>query len=90
MSYGNGEQAIEEIKNDLIYDLALIDLSIEKRDGSEVAKTSKEINPEVSVLYISFLASHKIQSSLGCADGYIHKPMTPSEDLKEIADRYLE
>jgi len=81
--YKNGLEAIDQIENGLIYELAIIDLSLPLIDGEEVIKTSKEINPNIPVLSFSGY-SHKPKNS----DRHITKPIF-TEDLIKIIDDYF-
>ncbi|MDP3026951.1 MAG: response regulator [Nanoarchaeota archaeon] len=81
--YRDGQEAIDEIKNGLKYNLAIIDLSIPKIDGEEVINLCKQINPNIPVFSFSGY-SYKPKSS----DMHIGKPII-LEDLIEIIDSYF-
>jgi DNA-binding response OmpR family regulator len=78
--YKDGESAIDEIEDELRYDLAIIDLELPKISGEEVMKVSKKINPKIPVICISAYSR--------CPNGfnaYLTKPF-----LMESLDRTIE
>jgi len=60
VNYTIGREAVEEIRNGLHYDLALIDLSLSDMGGDEVMHISKEVNPQIPII---------------CSSGYFVKPI---------------
>ena len=82
-------RSFEEVKSilpNLSADVALIDLSLEKESGLDVARYLRKVNRSIKVVILS---SHKEEFYLVRAleinvDGYIHKDSEPEELIRGI------
>ena len=81
-TYYNGREAIKEIRNNLKYQLALVDLSLPDISGEDVIEASKEVNPNVPVIGISAF-NYKSKK----ADKYVSK--TQDEELLKTINSYF-
>ena len=81
----DGLQALEEFKAKA-FDLVILDLKLPKKDGIEVLKEMKKINPASNVLVITGYQSVSIAEEaihLG-ASNYITKPFEKDQLLKAV------
>jgi two-component system, cell cycle response regulator CpdR len=56
ISYGQGDQALEEIRNDY-FDLLLTDIVMPVMDGIELARRAAEIHPGLKIMFITGFAA---------------------------------
>lgn len=56
ISYGQGDHALEEIKNDY-FDLLLTDIVMPVMDGIELARRAAEIHPGLKIMFITGFAA---------------------------------
>ena len=86
----SGEQAVK-LQEDHFYDLAIVDLKMEKMDGLEVLAHVKEINPSTEVIVMTAFGTidSAIQAMRNGAYDYVTKPFQLSEILS-ITERALE
>jgi len=85
LPYSDSNQAIEDIKNGIEYDLALVDIAFESSrvDGVEVIKELKLKYPSKPVLVISCYSDKPTM-----ADGVFSKPLFPNK-LENMLRIYL-
>ena len=88
IGYSNGREAIENIKNELKYKLAIVDLSLpEPVSGEEVIRESKKLNPEVPVISTSGFQLSGYLHKLG-SDMHLLKPFWPDKLFEAIDSLY--
>jgi len=77
----DGELALKSFANNK-YDFCLLDVMMPKKDGFEVAKTIREINSEIPIVFITAksMQNDKIKGLTLGADDYITKPF----DFQEL------
>jgi two-component system repressor protein LuxO len=81
-TYYDGRDAIRDIKDNLKYQLALVDLSLSDISGEDVVEASKEVNPDVPVIGISAYGYKQKK-----ADKYASK--TRADDMLRMIESYL-
>ena len=86
VGYGDGLEAIEAIRGDLKYNMALIDLELPHCNGIEVMEASKKVNPNVPVILMSGYNDRPATK----ADEFIFKgELTSRDELRRLAKRYI-
>lgn len=88
VDYESGLKAIEEIQNGLKYKVAIIDLSLDDIDGSEVIEVSKRVNPDAYVISSSIWFLEEYRSKIN-SDEHIEKGLNPFFTLKNALDEYF-
>ncbi len=79
----NGEQAFELIgKQD--YDIVLTDIKMEKMDGLELLKRTKEASPSTSVVMMTAFGSEAlaVEAMRAGAEDYLKKPFTNIDEVR--------
>ncbi|MEZ5106464.1 MAG: response regulator transcription factor [Draconibacterium sp.] len=81
----NGEIALE-LFNSNIYDLIVLDVMLPKIDGFEVARTIRQKNEQVPIIFLTArsMTEDKITALTLGADDYIPKPFSMEELLLKI------
>lgn len=87
ISYDNPEKAIREIKNGLLYDLLLSDLSSSKGNVTDFINKLKKIRPETPLVCMSGYADPLIDKYLNF-NAFLKKPFT-SQNLEELISNQL-
>lgn len=86
-----GEKALNAvIEND--YDLVITDIMMPEKDGFEVAKGVKIINPRTKIIFVSALqdgSTREYAITLPGYSGFLVKPFSPNE-LQELVEKTLE
>lgn len=85
-----GEDAIELIKSQQIFDLVLMDVQLAGMDGYEVTSIIKNLRPNLPVIAQTAYAmiGEKEKSHAAGCDEYLAKPIRPSLLIQTIS-RYL-
>lgn len=68
------------------YDLCLLDVMMPKKDGFELAKDIRKIDPDVPIVFLTAkgMQEDKVEGFLSGADDYITKPFSSEEFLLRI------
>ena len=87
----SGEDAIQKLQSNLVYDLVVTDLKMKKVDGLEVLKVAKTANPSTEVVLITAYGtiSTAVQAIRDGAYDYVTKPFRHQEILK-VAKKAIE
>ncbi|MFN3531325.1 MAG: sigma-54-dependent transcriptional regulator [Candidatus Brocadia sp.] len=87
----SGEEAIQKLDSQNVYDLVVTDLKMKKVDGLEVLKAVKAANPSTEVVLITAYGtiSTAVQAIRDGAYDYVTKPFRHQEILK-VAKKALE
>lgn len=83
----DGEETLNKIKANL-YDLVLLDIEMPKRNGYEILKISRELFPDLPVVFVTGKGtSNKISESIAKYQltAVIEKPFKPKEVLDIVA-----
>lgn len=83
--YTNGEDAIIGFENN-IFDICILDIMVPKKDGFEIAKTIRQKNNEIPVLFLSAktLKEDRIMGLKMGADDYLIKPFSIEELILKL------
>jgi len=82
----NGEQAIEQCKTNVDFDIILMDIKMPGIDGFETTKKIRKFNKDVIIIAqtaYAMVGDKEKAISSGCND-YISKPIQKNELLKKI------
>ena len=87
----SGEEAIQKLQSNPVYDLVVTDLKMKKVDGLEVLKVAKTANPSTEVVLITAYGtiSTAVQAIRDGAYDYVTKPFRHQEILK-VAKKAIE
>ena len=81
LTASDGEEGIEKIKNNVI-DLVLTDYRMPKKNGLEVLKETKQINPNIDVVVIT--AFGNLDDAVGIMKNGAYDYLTKPIDLDEL------
>ncbi len=86
----SGQEAIELFQHSTVFDLILLDVMVPDRDGFEVLKEIRVIDPQVSVLMLTARAgdNERLKGLELGADDYITKPFHLQELILKIKRVY--
>lgn len=82
-AYSNPLQALEENKNKS-FDIAFLDIEMPKINGINLAKSLKNINPKINIIFVTAYNNYALQAYKLHASGYISKPVTDAKIQEEI------
>lgn len=87
----SGEEAIQKLYGNAVYDLVVTDLKMKKIDGLEVLKAVKTVNPSTEVVLITAYGtiSTAVQAIRDGAYDYVTKPFRHQEILR-VAKKAIE
>jgi DNA-binding response OmpR family regulator len=86
----DGQSAIDLFRqNPRLYTAVLLDLVMPKKDGAEVLREIRQLNPSVPVILISGYTEQEVQTLLGPggASAFLHKPFNSAkltETLRQV------
>lgn len=82
-SFTNGMDALEYIKNNTV-DIAFLDIEMPVINGLELAERILEIDPYVSVIFVTAFDQYALEAFKAHAIGYLLKPLDIKDFSKEI------
>lgn len=82
-SYQNPVLALQESK-DRIYDIAFLDIEMPKINGINLAKSLKNINPKLNIIFVTAYDSYALEAYKLHASGYVTKPVNEEKVKEEI------
>ena len=79
----NGEEALERIK-DRAFDIVLTDIKMDRMDGLELLKETKEVSPATSVVMMTAFGSEAlaVEAMRAGAEDYLKKPFTNIDEVR--------
>ena len=82
-SYTKPEEALEFIKNNVV-DIAFLDIEMPGLSGLELAERIQEIDPYVSVVFITAFDQYALEAFKAHAVGYLLKPLDINDFSQQI------
>ena len=82
-SFTNPLEALKEGKSSTI-DIAFLDIEMPKLNGIQLAKSLKNINPIINIIFVTAYDSFAIDAMKMHASGFISKPVNKEKILEEI------
>ncbi len=79
----SGEEALERIERQA-YDIVLTDIKMERMDGLELLKRTKDVSPATSVVMMTAFGSEAlaVEAMRAGAEDYLKKPFTNIEEVR--------
>ncbi len=89
ISYANGEEAFERLKEEP-FTLLLTDIVMPRMDGIELARRASELDPELKIMFITGFAAVTLNTDTGAVRDarVLSKPFHLKDLVKEV-DRLL-
>ncbi len=82
-SYTNPVKALEENKDRNI-DIAFLDIEMPKINGIKLAKSLKQINPKINIIFVTAYDNYALEAMKIHASGYVTKPVNANRIKDEI------
>lgn len=89
MTFSNGQELIEALKNGTKFDLLFLDIEIPGMDGITLAKTLKEYNKDVCFIYVSNREDLVFDSLQTRPFGFVRKSNFV-KDVYKVIDAYFQ
>ena len=67
-------------------DIAFLDIHMRGMNGVELAKTLKEINPKMNIIFVTGFSEYAAEAMRLHASGYLMKPVTKEDIEEELSD----
>lgn len=83
--FSDPDELMEYVKHNPI-DAACLDIQIYDVLGTELAKTIKEIHPQVNIIFVTAYGDYVSEAMRMHASGYLRKPVTASDIAREFSD----
>lgn len=83
-TFQNGEEALQFARNHTV-DVAFLDMEMPGLHGLELAKSLKEYDAEIRVVFVTAFGQYALEAFGVDATGYLLKPYTAEEIHKELA-----
>lgn len=83
-TFQNGKEALEFAKEQVV-DAAFLDMEMPGLHGLELAKTLKEYDPQIRIIFVTAFSKYALDAWNVDATGYLMKPYTAGEIHKELA-----
>lgn len=84
-TYEDQDDLIEDARKEGC-DIAFLDIHMRGTNGVEVAKSLKEINPKMNIIFVTGFSEYTGDAMNLHASGYIMKPVTKEKVEQELAD----
>ena len=82
-AFSNPTKVIEEVKDKNI-DIAFLDIEMPMINGVMLAKSLKEINPKINIIFVTAYDNYALDAMKMHASGYVSKPVNEDKIKKEI------
>lgn len=83
--FSDPDELVEHVKNNHV-DVACLDIQIYDITGIELAKTIKEMQPRINVIFVTAYGDYVTDAMKMHASGYLRKPITAQDIANELAD----
>ena len=83
--FSDPDELVEYVKNNKV-DIACLDIQIYDILGTELAKTIKEIQPRINIIFVTAYGDYVNDAMKMHASGYLRKPVVAEDIAKEFAD----
>ena len=77
--YSNGEGLVEGYQNGLSHEIIFLDIFLDKLSGIDTALKIREVNKEVSIVFLTSSPEFAIEGYSVNADGYLLKPIEKNQ-----------
>ena len=81
--FDNGGDALDYIKKNAV-DIAILDINMPEMDGITLAAKIKEINPDVSIMFLTGYSEYAVDAYAIHASGYLLKPVNKKKLEEEV------
>lgn len=83
--FSDPDELVEYVKNNQV-DVACLDIQIYDVLGTELAKTIKEIQPHINIIFVTAYGGYVTEAMKMHASGYLIKPVVADDIAREFAD----
>lgn len=83
--FSDPDELIEYVKNNQV-DIACLDIQIYDITGIELAKTIKELQPRVNIIFVTAYGEYVSDAMKMHASGYLRKPVVAEDIAREFQD----
>ncbi|WMI81981.1 LytR/AlgR family response regulator transcription factor [Anaerotignum sp. MB30-C6] len=92
--YSNGEDLVDGYQNGLTHEVIFLDIFMDRLSGIEAAFKIREVNQEVSIVFLTSTPEFAIEGYSVNADGYLLKPIKQYENklfslLNGLNDKWM-
>ena len=84
VKFSNPLQAMEYIRSNNDIDVAFLDISLPEISGIEIAKSLKENDPTINIVFVTAFAEYALDAHALHASGYLTKPITANQVKLEL------
>lgn len=78
--YSNGEDLVDAYQNGLTHEIIFLDIFMDKLSGIDTAFKIREVNQEVSIIFLTSTPEFAIEGYSVDAEGYLLKPIKKYKD----------
>ena len=83
--FSDPDELVEYVKNNKV-DVACLDIQIYDITGIELAKTIKQLQPRINVIFVTAFGDYVTDAMKMHASGYLRKPVTAQDISNELDD----
>lgn len=83
--FSDPDELVEYVKNNTV-DVACLDIQIYDITGIELAKTIKEMQPRVNIIFVTAYGDYVTEAMKMHASGYLRKPVVAQDISRELED----
>ena len=83
-AFGSPKRCLDFLRNNRDVSVAFLDINMPGTDGLTLAKSVKELLPDIKIIFVTGYPEYKSQAIEGQASGYLIKPASESEIRKEL------
>lgn len=83
--FSDPDELVEYVKNNQV-DIACLDIQIYDILGTELAKTLKELQPRINIIFVTAYGDYVSEAMKMHASGYLRKPIVAEDIVREFED----